>query len=144
MGLGGLSLQKWAKMFAAGGSIVGTGVLLFKYTVPTDEELIARFSPEIRAEYERGKALRQKEQEELMKIARETSKSNDPIWKTGKIASPFEKDTRNTDPKLVDVKDFYQERELAKKKQEVDLANAELLETEKLVAQSKKLWIPWR
>lgn len=131
-------------MLGTGVSIVGTGVLLFKYTVPSDEELIARFSPEIRAEYERGKSLRQKEQEELMKIAQETAKSNDPIWKTGKIASPFEKDTRGMDPKLVDVQNFYQEKELNKRKQEVELANAELLETEKLVAQSKKLWLPWR
>ncbi|KAF8001778.1 CBP4 protein [Metschnikowia aff. pulcherrima] len=144
MAVGGLSLQKWARMLGTGVSIVGTGVLLFKYTVPSDEELIARFSPEIRAEYERGKSLRQKEQEELMKIAQETAKSNDPIWKTGKIASPFEKDTRGMDPKLVDVQNFYQEKELNKRKQEVELANAELLETEKLVAQSKKLWLPWR
>lgn len=144
MAIGGLSLQKWARMLGTGVSIVGTGVLLFKYTVPSDEELIARFSPEIRAEYERGKSLRQKEQEELMKIAQETAKSNDPIWKTGKIASPFEKDTRGMDPKLVDVQNFYQEKELNKRKQEVELANAELLETEKLVAQSKKLWLPWR
>ncbi|KAM9889729.1 hypothetical protein OXX80_010902 [Metschnikowia pulcherrima] len=144
MAVGGLSLQKWARMLGTGVSIVGTGVLLFKYTVPSDEELIARFSPEIRAEYERGKSLRQKEQEELMKIAQETAKSNDPIWKTGKIASPFEKDTRGMDPKLVDVQNFYQEKELNKRKQEVELANAELLETEKLVAQSKKSWLPWR
>ncbi|KAJ8139528.1 hypothetical protein OY671_007261 [Metschnikowia pulcherrima] len=144
MAIGGLSLQKWARMLGTGVSIVGTGVLLFKYTVPSDEELIARFSPEIRAEYERGKSLRQKEQEELMKIAQETAKSNDPIWKTGKIASPFEKDTRGMDPKLVDVQNFYQEKELNKRKQEVELANAELLETEKLVAQSKKSWLPWR
>ncbi|KAM9918022.1 hypothetical protein OXX59_008952 [Metschnikowia pulcherrima] len=144
MAVGGLSLQRWARMLGTGVSIVGTGVLLFKYTVPSDEELIARFSPEIRAEYERGKSLRQKEQEELMKIAQETAKSNDPIWKTGKIASPFEKDTRGMDPKLVDVQNFYQEKELNKRKQEVELANAELLETEKLVAQSKKSWLPWR
>ncbi|GEQ69332.1 hypothetical protein JCM33374_g3003 [Metschnikowia sp. JCM 33374] len=91
MAIAGLSLQKWVRMLTAGGSIVGTGVLLFKYTVPTDEELIARFSPEIRAEYERSKALRQKEQQELMKIAQETAKSNDPIWKTGKIGSLLRK-----------------------------------------------------
>ncbi|OBA23674.1 CBP4-domain-containing protein [Metschnikowia bicuspidata var. bicuspidata NRRL YB-4993] len=144
MAIGGLSLQKWARMWGAGISIVGTGVLLFKYTVPTDEELIARFSPEIRAEYERNKALRQKEQEELMKIVQETSKSNDPIWKTGRLPSPFEKDTRGADPNLVDLKEFHRDLELAKKKQEIDLANAEFLETEKLVAQSKKLWFSWR
>lgn len=132
------SWYKWVRVWGWGSGIVGTGVLLYKFTVPTDEELIARFSPEVRANYERNKALRQKEQEELMKIARETAKSNDPIWKTGRIGSPFERDTRGVDPKLVDAPKFFQEEEEAKKRAEVAKADAELAETEKLMAQSKK------
>lgn len=131
---------RWARVWLTGFAIVGTGVLLYKYTVPTDEELIARFSPEVRANYERNKALRQKEQEELMKIAQETAKSNDPIWMTGKIASPFEKDTRGVDPKLVDPGKFFQAELEAKRRAEVAAANAELIETERLVSESKKKW----
>lgn len=134
------SWYKWVRVWGWGSGIVGTGVLLYNFTVPTDEELIAKFSPEVRANYEKNKALRQKEQEELMKIARETATSNDPIWKTGKIASPFERDTRGVDPKLVDAAKFFQEEEESKKRAEVAEADAELLETEKLMAQSKKKW----
>lgn len=134
---------RWARVWVTGFSIVGTGVLLYNYTVPTDEELIAKFSPEIRANYERNKALRQKEQEELMKIARETAKSNDPIWMTGKIASPFEKDTRGVDPKLVDATKFFQDEQDSRRKAEIAAADAELLEAEKLAAQQKKRWW-WR
>lgn len=115
-----------------------------KYTTPTDEELIARFSPEVRANYEKNKLLRQKEQEELMKIVRQTSQSNDPIWKTGKIASPFEKDTRGVDPRLVNPIEFQKNQEEAKLRAEVDRADAELAETENLLAQSKRRWWSWK
>lgn len=130
-------------MWVTGFSIIATGVILYKYTVPTDEELIAKFSPEIRADYERNKALRQKEQQELMKIVRETSQSSDPIWKTGPLLSPFEKETRGADPKLVDAAKFFQEQQETARRAEVAAADAELLETEKLVAESKKRWW-WR
>lgn len=133
---------RWARVWVTGGAIIGTGLLLFKYTVPTDEQLIARFSPEIRADYERNKALRQREQQELMKIVQETAKSDDPIWKTGRIMSPFEKDTRGVDPRLVNKTQFFSDQEMDKKKQEVELANVEVLETEALLTQAKKLW--WR
>lgn len=72
-----------------GGAIVGLGAVLFKYTTPTDEELINSLSPELRLQYERERQLRQAEQRELMKIVRETAKSDDPIWKTGSIDSPW-------------------------------------------------------
>lgn len=134
---------KWARVWVTGASIVGTGVFLFKYTVPTDEELIAKFSPEIRADYERNKSLRQKEQQELMKIVQETAKSNDPIWKTGKIKSPFEKEGRGVDPHLVDKVKFFKDEEDARRKEEVARANEELMETEQLVSQSKKRWWWW-
>ena len=41
-------------------------------------------------QYEREKSLRQAEQQELMKIVKRTAESDDPIWKTGSIQSPFE------------------------------------------------------
>lgn len=131
---------RWARVYATGGAIIGTGVLLYTYTVPTDEQLVAAFSPEIRANYERNRALRQREQEELMKIVQETAQSNEPIWKTGRITSPFEKETRGQDPRLVDQKVFFHEQELAKKREEVAAADAELAETEALIAKPKGWW----
>ena len=73
-----------------GGGIIGLGVLLFKFTVPTDEELLSRMSPEIRAQVEKNRELRQREQELLMEIVKKSSKSNEPIWKTGDLYNPWE------------------------------------------------------
>lgn len=134
---------RWARVWVTGFSIIATGVLLFKYTVPTDEELIARFSPEIRADYERNKALRQKEQQELMKIAQQTAQSSDPIWMTGKITLPFEKDTRKKVTELVNRDNFLAAKQLEQRKSEVESAKAQLAETEQLVSQQKKSWFRW-
>ncbi|CAK7895766.1 assembly factor Cbp4p [[Candida] anglica] len=134
---------RWARVGFMGASIIGTGVLLFKYTTPTDEELIARFSPEVRREYDRNRALRQQEQQQLMNIAKETAASNDPIWKTGKIKSPYERETRNTDPKLVDPEKFFQKQAEDFKKQEIKKAEQDFQEAETLLAQQKKSWFKW-
>ena len=135
---------RWVRVFAIGGAIAGSGFVLYAYTTPTDEQLIARFSPEVRANYEKNRLLRQREQQELMKIVQETSKSNDPAWKTGKIKSPFERDTRGIDPKLVNIQEF--EQELARKYQQEQLqkSDAEFEETQKLLdAQRKPWWKFW-
>lgn len=131
---------RWTRIGVIGFSIIATGSLLFKYTVPTDEQLIARFSPEIRADYERNRKLRQMEQQELMQIAQETAASDEPIWKTGSIKSPFEKEGRNVDPKLVDVQLFNKQRGDDYKKDEISRAAQELQEAEKLAAEKKKGW----
>lgn len=82
---------RWVRVCAVGGSIIGSGILLYKYSRPTDEELIGKFSPEVRREYEANKKLREEEQRELIKIVQKSSKSKDPIWKTGPLQSPFER-----------------------------------------------------
>lgn len=81
---------RWLKVWGYGGVIIAGGCLLFKYTTPTDEEIINSLSPELRMQYEREKSLRQAEQQELMKIVKQTAQSDDPIWKTGSIQSPWE------------------------------------------------------
>ncbi|CCC67252.1 hypothetical protein NCAS_0A06940 [Naumovozyma castellii] len=87
---------RWLKVYALGGVIIGSGVLLFKYTTPSDEQLIKSLSPELRLQYEKERNLRQAEQEELMKIVRNTAESKDPIWKTGPIQSPWERNPAGT------------------------------------------------
>lgn len=137
---------RWARVYATGFAIVMSGVLLFKYTTPTEEELISRLSPELRLQYEREKGLRRKEQEELIKIVKETSASNDPIWKTGAIESPWE-----IGAKRVNLKEKY-ERELSEQNQlneiervrlELDMAQAKTRqETDENLR--KRTWFSWR
>ncbi|CCF57818.1 hypothetical protein KAFR_0D01710 [Kazachstania africana CBS 2517] len=106
---------RWLKVYAYGGAIILGGVLLFKYTTPTDEELINSFSPEVRAQYEKDKEIRRQEQAELMNIVKKTASSNDPIWKTGPLRTPWESDSKNQDP-------FDQFQKLkAEKKQKAEL-----------------------
>lgn len=102
-----------------GGGIIGLGVVLFKYTVPTDEELFARMSPEIRAQVEAQRALRQREQQELMELVKRTSASNEPVWKTGGLYSPWE----GTGNKL-EVDKVALERELAQDRARSELERA--------------------
>lgn len=131
---------RWARVYFAGGCLVGTGVL-FWYTIrPPDEQLIARFSPEVKADYERNKELRQQEQKRLIEIVKETSSSSDPIWKAGPIGSPFEKEQRNLSMELVDAELFHKTKHEEQQKQEIDRANEESKEAERLMQQNKKPW----
>ncbi|CCH40597.1 Assembly factor CBP4 [Wickerhamomyces ciferrii] len=138
---------RWARVYAVGASIVGFGVVAYLYATPTDEELINRLSPELRAQYERERGLRRKEQEELIKIVKQTSASQDPIWMTGPIKSPLE----NHGTQLADVKQQY-EKQVAEQKQlqEIEQIRAELEETQrktKLETEEqlkKKTWFGWR
>lgn len=121
---------------------MASGVLLYKYATPTDEQLIAQFSPEVRAQYERNKELRRQEQRELMKNAQVTAASNDPIWKTGNIKNPWDKENRGSDPNLIDPVKFHQQQATEFKKQQIEQAEHDFLETERLVAAHKnnKKW----
>lgn len=138
---------RWARVYFAGFSIVAFGVLSYKYLTPTDEQLISRLSPELRAQYEKEKGLRRKEQEELIKIVKQTSASNDPIWMTGSIQSPFEKHGEQ----LVNIKQKY-EKEQAQQSQMAELEririeleeaqNKTKLDTEEQLR--KRTWFGWR
>ncbi|KAK6202452.1 uncharacterized protein RJT21DRAFT_118482 [Scheffersomyces amazonensis] len=134
---------RWARVYFAGGSIIGTGVLLYIYTTPTDEQLIASFSPEIRADYEMNKELRRRENQEFLKIIKETSSSNDPIWKTGPIGSPLERSQRNANERLIDYDQFRKEEADKFKQNEIEQANLQLIETEKLKQKQSSGWFNW-
>lgn len=131
---------RWARVPLSGIAIIGTGVILFYNIVPTDEEVIKRFSPEVRAQYEKNRELRQKEQEELMRIVQQTAKSDEPIWKTGPIVSPFEKETRGKVTDLVDRNTYFQQKEEQKQQKEIAEAKAQFLENEELFARKKLSW----
>ncbi|EGW30904.1 uncharacterized protein SPAPADRAFT_68133 [Spathaspora passalidarum NRRL Y-27907] len=136
---------RWARVYFAGGCIIGTGVLLYNTIRPSEEDLIASFSPEVRRDYERNKALRELEQQRLMEIVKQTAKSDEPIWKTGPIGSPFEKDQRNLGQQLVDYEGVRRDQALDESKEEVERAKAEMREAEALISggEKKKWWWWW-
>ncbi|GMM36367.1 Cbp4 protein [Saccharomycopsis crataegensis] len=139
--------MRWAKVNLVGAAIVGFGVLCFKYTTPSDEQLISRMSPEVRSQYEREKSLRRKEQEELIRIVKQTSASNDPIWMTGPIKSPLEHrafQLKDKEKRERDVAAEEQQKELADIKKQIDEAQQTArLENEKAMASSGKGWLGW-
>lgn len=116
---------RWLRVWAVGGVIIGGGALLFKYTTPTDEELINSLSPELRLQYERERSLRQAEQQELMKIVKETSQSDRPVWDTGAIESPWE---RKTSPQSKSRAQFEKLKAEQVQKQELEKIREELAE----------------
>lgn len=136
---------RWLRVWAVGGAIIGAGALLFKYTTPTDEELINSLSPELRLQYERERNLRQAEQQELMKIVRETSKSDRPIWDTGAIQSPWEK---NVDSQSKGRQHFEQLKAEQVQKEELDRIRKDLNQireqtsskTGEIVKERQKSW----
>ncbi|KAG7663618.1 CBP4 [[Candida] subhashii] len=131
---------RWARVYFAGGCITGLGFWLWYNIRPTDEELIAAFSPEVRANYERNKEARLLEQQKLMEIVKKTSASNDPIWMTGPIGSPFEKDQRNMNQQLVDYNAVNKSIAQNAQKEQIELANKEEEEAAQLLKQSKRSW----
>lgn len=136
---------RWLKVWGYGGAIIATGCLLFKYTTPTDEEIINSLSPELRMQYEREKSLRQAEQQELMRIVKQTSQSDDPIWKTGSIQSPWE---NSGSPQLTNRQQFDKLKADQVQKEELKRINEELAKirqetnngTGKIVDQKSKSW----
>lgn len=139
--------MRWARVYFTGFAITGFGVLLYKYTTPSDEQLISRMSPEVRAQYEREKSLRRKEQEELMRIVKKTSASNDPIWMTGPIQSPLEHrafQLKDKERREREAAAEEQQKELAEIKRKIDEAQAQArLENEKALAEKNKGWFGW-
>ncbi|KAJ1795560.1 assembly factor cbp4, partial [Coemansia sp. RSA 2399] len=60
--------------------IMGVGVLLRYTVVPSEEKLMSRLSPEVRAELEKNKEKRRANHEAIMEQMIESSKSDKPIW----------------------------------------------------------------
>ena len=138
---------RWLKVYAMGGLIIGTGAVLFKYTTPTDEQLIAALSPELRLQYEKERKLRQAEQQELMKIVQETANSSNPIWKTGPIKSPWEKmDEMTAEQREVFQKskaEEIQKQELAKIRNELSQIRQQSESKTQNIVGKKSWWDFW-
>ncbi|AET40425.1 Cbp4p Ecym_6017 [Eremothecium cymbalariae DBVPG len=128
---------RWLKVYAYGGCIIGTGVLLFNYTTPTDEDIINALSPELRLQYERERGLRRAEQQNLMQIAKETSASSNPIWQTGAIQSPWEKN-----PSAVKSSDHFEKLKADQvQKEELDRIRKQLAEIREKSEQKTKQFV---
>lgn len=138
---------RWLKVYAMGGLIIGTGAVLFKYTTPTDEQLIAVLSPELRLQYEKERKLRQAEQQELMKIVQATANSSNPIWKTGPIKSPWEKmDEMTAEQREVFQKskaEEIQKQELAKIRNELSQIRQQSESKTQNIVGKKSWWDFW-
>ncbi|EDO19020.1 hypothetical protein Kpol_2002p91 [Vanderwaltozyma polyspora DSM 70294] len=137
---------RWLKVYAVGGVIIGSGALLFKYTTPTDEQLIASLSPELRLQYETERKLRQAEQQELMKIVQTTAESDQPIWKTGPIKSPWEKDTETVQQKEMFQKaraDVAQREELQRIRKELAEIRQKSEQKTQEIVNTKSWWKFW-
>ncbi|GMM55527.1 Cbp4 protein [Maudiozyma humilis] len=136
--------MRWLRVWAVGGAIIGGGLLLFKYTTPTDEELINSLSPELREQYERQRALRQEEQRQLMDLVKQTSQSNDPIWKTGALTAPWE-GKQNAEEVFNNLQrteaENKQKQDLQKVMADLDALRRESeLKTQKIVEEKRKNW----
>ena len=139
---------RWLRVWVVGATIIGGGVLLFKYTTPTDEQIINSLSPELRLQYEKERKLRQAEQQELMKIVKETALSDKPIWQTGPINSPWEKSGQNA---VKDRDQFQRLKGDEVQKEELQRIRTELAQirqqtsstTNQIVDEKKKSWWKW-
>ncbi|SMN21162.1 similar to Saccharomyces cerevisiae YGR174C CBP4 Mitochondrial protein required for assembly of cytochrome bc1 complex [Maudiozyma saulgeensis] len=135
---------RWLRVWAVGGAIIGSGLLLFKYTTPTDEELINALSPELREQYEKQKVLRREEQRQLMDLVKKTSQSNDPIWKTGPFNAPWE-GKQNTEEVFNKIQrneaETRQREDLQRVMAELDMLRQKSeLRTQEIVNEKKKHW----
>ncbi|KAJ1734577.1 assembly factor cbp4 [Coemansia biformis] len=72
--------------------IVGVGVVLRYTIVPDEEQLLARLSPELRAEHERHKAQRRANHDAVMAQMLESARSDRPIWDVARRSAPADSD----------------------------------------------------
>ncbi|ODV88777.1 hypothetical protein CANCADRAFT_13707, partial [Tortispora caseinolytica NRRL Y-17796] len=76
---------KWVKMFFVSGGLLGTGVVLLKYTTPNEEQMLAKMSPAMREEYLNTKDARLAANQELLRQIEVSAKSARPAWQMAEI-----------------------------------------------------------
>jgi len=133
----------WAKAIFWSSSIAGLGFVLLKYATPNSDQLLKEMSPDVRRQAEKNMELRMKEQEELMKIVKRTAASNDPIWKTGPIQSPWDSDYKRTaESPLVSKQKFEKLKAAEKQKEKLQALKNQQILTESIEKKDKaaKSW----
>ncbi|KAJ2518824.1 assembly factor cbp4 [Coemansia sp. RSA 2049] len=75
-----MASRVWFRALLTVGGIMGAALVMRYTIVPSEEQMLSRISPELRAEYERNKGKRRDAHEEIMKRIMEDSKSDKPIW----------------------------------------------------------------
>ncbi|KAK9388679.1 hypothetical protein V1515DRAFT_597671 [Lipomyces mesembrius] len=85
-----MSTLLYLKMLFAGTGIVGLGVVLYKNTVPTEEEVVAKFSPEVRQKYYQEKAFRDASEHDnkLYELIQSNAQSSRPAWMLSDTVDP--------------------------------------------------------
>ncbi|KAI1116694.1 CBP4-domain-containing protein [Nemania sp. NC0429] len=73
-------LVRWLKMLVVGGAVCVGGPAFVMWIRPTDEELFARYNPELQKKSLEGRYERQKEFDDFVTKLKEYSKSDKPIW----------------------------------------------------------------
>ncbi|ORZ34242.1 hypothetical protein BCR44DRAFT_41152, partial [Catenaria anguillulae PL171] len=74
--------QKVVKSIVWGGGLIGLGVLLLKYTVPSEDDLRKAMSPDLQRQarhMEQSEAARN-EKARLLAAIRENAQSDRPVW----------------------------------------------------------------
>lgn len=80
-------VPNWPKfgLFAVG--VLGTAFLGYRYATPSEEDIVRRLSPELRERYMLERDARKEYFNEFVKEAIAQSKTNEPAWKVGPMAS---------------------------------------------------------
>ncbi|KAK9321191.1 hypothetical protein V1517DRAFT_327236 [Lipomyces orientalis] len=85
-----MSSLLYVKMLFVGAGIVGLGVGLYRNTVPTEEEVVAKFSPEVRQKYYQEKAFRDASEHDnkLYELIQSNAQSSRPAWMLSDSVEP--------------------------------------------------------
>ncbi|KAK9376656.1 uncharacterized protein V1513DRAFT_439313 [Lipomyces chichibuensis] len=85
-----MSTLLYLKMLFVGTGVVGLGVVLYSKTVPTEEEVVAKFSPEVRQKYYQEKAFREASEPDnkLYELVRSNAQSSRPVWMLSDTIEP--------------------------------------------------------
>ncbi|KAI7864671.1 hypothetical protein BDF14DRAFT_1884101 [Spinellus fusiger] len=73
-------MSKTIKAIVYGGGIIGTGYALMKFTVPDEEQMRSRLSPELLREYDIARAKSQEKNRALREQIKQTAATDRPAW----------------------------------------------------------------
>ncbi|KAK9235069.1 hypothetical protein V1525DRAFT_411085 [Lipomyces kononenkoae] len=85
-----MSSLMYVKMLFAGTGIVGLGFYLYKNTVPTEEEVVSKFSPEVRQKYYQEKKFQDASEHDnkLYELIQSNAQSSRPAWMISETNEP--------------------------------------------------------